>query len=203
MEEWEFFKVSLNSWQRGVNPLILGRPPPPPSYIAYPTLPAPFSRFCPPPTSLSPPTLISTVLSVFIFLWLSGWLHHIWCAILLNDNMHLHKSSLGTLVPEEPWCVFYSTRHQVDWGLTQCGFLLVHWFDITHTQTHTVHSWARRLTHPYKYIFTPPIMCSQQLPLLHWMIKWIIHWYQKFIFHNARLDKLHTLCRVCPQHACK
>ena len=39
----------------------------------------------------------------------------------------------------------------------------------TQTQRHTVHSGASRLTHPYKYIFTPPFMCSQQLSLLHWM----------------------------------
>ena len=36
-----------------------------------------------------------------------------------------------------------------------------------HTQTHTTHSGA--ITQPYKYIFTPPAMCSQQLTLLHWM----------------------------------
>ena len=37
-----------------------------------------------------------------------------------------------------------------------------------HTQkTHTAHSGASRLTHPCKYIFTPPVTCSQQLPLLH------------------------------------
>ena len=33
----------------------------------------------------------------------------------------------------------------------------------------TAHSEASRLTHPYKYILTPPVMCSQQVPLLHLM----------------------------------
>ena len=89
-----------------------------------------------PHTSLSPPTPTPTVLSVVLFLWLNGWSQHIWCAILLNDNMDLNMSSLGTLVPERPWCVFFATRIQVYWGLTQCGFLLVIWFDITHTNTH-------------------------------------------------------------------
>ena len=32
---------------------------------------------------------------------------------------------------------------------------------------HTAHSGASKLTHPYKYIFMPPVMCSQQLSLLH------------------------------------
>ena len=34
------------------------------------------------------------------------------------------------------WSMLYATRHQVYWGLT-CGFLLVLWFNITDTQTHT------------------------------------------------------------------
>ena len=37
---------------------------------------------------------------------------------------------------------------------------------ISHTQTHTAHSGASRLTHPYKYIFIPPDISSEQLPLL-------------------------------------
>ena len=36
-----------------------------------------------------------------------------------------------------------------------------------HKNTHTAHSGTSRLTYPYKYIFTPPVICSQQLPLLH------------------------------------
>ena len=46
-------------------------------------------------------------------------------AILLNDNMDLHMSSLGTLVSEGPWCVFYATRRQVYRGLIHNVFLLV------------------------------------------------------------------------------
>ena len=47
--------------------------------------------------------------------------------------------------------------------------ILVLWSDITHMQTHTTHSESNRLTQPYKYILTPPAMCSQQLSVLHWM----------------------------------
>ena len=108
-----------------------------------------------------------TVLSVVLFLWQNEWSRHTWCAILLNDNMDLHMSSLGTLVPEGPWCVFYVTRRQVYWGLTHV--VVFYWYSdlISRTQTHTAHSGASRLTHSYKYIFTPPAICSQQLPLLH------------------------------------
>ena len=60
-----------------------------------------------------------------------------WCAVLLSI-MDLCMSSLGTLVPEGPWCVFYATKCQVYWGLTHnVVLLLILWFDITHTNTHT------------------------------------------------------------------
>ena len=106
-----------------------------------------------------PPT--PTVLSAVLFVWLNKWSHHIWCAVFLPDNMDLHMSSLGTLVPERPWCVFYAIRH-----LNITGTLI--WY---HSQTHTAHSGTSTLTStltdPYKYKFTPPVMCSCQLPLLH------------------------------------
>ena len=56
------------------------------------------------------------------------------------------------------------------------------------TQTDTVHSGASRLTHPYKCISTPLVMCSKQLFLWwlnKWLYKWTIQWYQKFTFHNV------------------
>ena len=60
-----------------------------------------------------------------------------WCAVSLSI-MDLCMSSLGTLVPEGPWCVFYATRCQVYWGLAHnVVLLLILWFDITHTNTHT------------------------------------------------------------------
>ena len=97
------FLVSLHSWQRGSNLPFYEDSPifafPPPSRLLFQMLSNPLS-----PTSLSPLTSIPTVLSVVLFLWLNGWSRHIWCIILLNDNIDLHMSSLGTLVPEGPWC---------------------------------------------------------------------------------------------------
>ena len=119
--------------------------------------------------SWSPPTPTPTVLSGTLFLWLNGWSHHIWCAIFLNDNMDQHMLNLGILVLEGPWCVFYATRCQVYWGLTHSVVFYWYfiWFAHTQTQTHTAHSEASILTYPYKYMFTPLVMCSQHLPLLH------------------------------------
>ena len=129
----------------------------------------PFQLFSNPPIPfLSPPTPIPTALSVVLYFWLNGWSYHIWCAILLNDIMNLHMLSLGTLVPEGPWCVFYVTRHQMYWGLTHNAVFC--WYSdlISHIKGHTkTHSIASRLTHPYEYISTPPVMCSQQLSLLY------------------------------------
>ena len=48
------------------------------------------------------------------------------------------------------------------------GFLQVLILYHKHIEKDTQH----RLTHLYKYILTPPVMCSQQLSVLHhWMIR--------------------------------
>ena len=44
---------------------------------------------------------------------------------------------------------------------------VVLWFLITNTNTHSKFR-GQRLTHPYKYILTPPAICSQQLFALYW-----------------------------------
>ena len=54
--------------------------------------------------------------------------------------------SLGTLVPEQPCCVSH-----------------------TYKQRYTAYSGTNRLTHPYKFIVTPNVMCPQQLSVLHWV----------------------------------
>ena len=63
------------------------------------------------------------------------------------------------------------------------GFLLVPWFDIVHTNKQ--HTRADRLTHPYKYILTPPVMCSQQLSVLHWMNNLLILKFYFTDFHSV------------------
>ena len=70
--------------------------------------------------------------------------------------------------------------------------LISHTHTYTHTHTHT-HTWVIKLTHPNKCIFTSPVMCSQQLSLLH---KWIIHGYQKFTFHSVLISKSYALVKV-------
>ena len=83
----------------------------------------------------------------------------------------------------------------------KCDAFLVLWFDITHRERHTTHSGANRLTYPYKYIFTPPFMCSQQLFLLHWMnnslISKIYFPQYLFFFKNYSLVKVIYLLIRC------
>ena len=122
-------------------------------YCLHPTL---FTNFVYLPPSLLSSTPTPIALSVVLFLWLNGRSHNNWCAILLNNIMDLHMSSLGALTPEGPWCIFYAIGHQFCWGLIHnvsfAGTVL--WFDITHTNTHihtqrhTAHSGASKLTHP-------------------------------------------------------
>ena len=76
---------------------------------------------------------------LFMFSCFSDWMgDH-----LLTGIMDLYMSSVVTLVPEAPWCVFYATtRHQVYWGLP--NNVIFCWYSdlISHTHTNT-HSTLR------------------------------------------------------------
>ena len=125
------------------------------------------------------------------------------CAILLDDIMDVHKSSLRTLM------YFYVTSCQVYWGLTYDKVLGLYSDLISHTHTHiytqrhTAHPGASRLTHRYKYIFTPTVMCSQQLSLLHWMKKSLVSkiFFPQCLFFSKiiHLQKSYLLIR-CYSH---
>ena len=136
-------------------------------------LPTFFFKFClspsfPLPCYLQPPTptaLSSTewVIVPYLMCYFTWW---------YSGSTHVEP---WYLVPEGSWCVFYATTYQVYWGLSHnvvfCWYfnLISHTHKHTHTERYTAHSGASRHTHPCKYIFTPPVMCSQQLSLLHWM----------------------------------
>ena len=140
------------------------------------------------PVTSNPPLPLFFLLFYF-FGWMGDHTTHIWCVTLLTDNMDLHMWSLGTIIPEGPWNVFYANRHQVNWGLTRnvvfTGTLI--WYH-THkkTQTHTAHSGTSRLTQPYiTYIYTTCYV----LTTATFMIKWI-HWYQNLLFPCCFFSKI-------------
>ena len=114
------------------------------SNIAY----SPFFKFCLTPLFLVASKPHPTI--VVMFLWLNGWSCHIWCDILLNDIVKKH---IGRF-----W--YHHTRRTLMCVLCNKASSLL--------QSDT------ELSHPYKYIFTPAVLCSQQLSLLHWMNTWMI-----------------------------
>ena len=117
-------------------------------------LPA-FFKFCPTSTttSLSPPTPTPTVLSIM-------------------DNMDLHMSSLATLVPEGSWCVFYATRHQVNWGLIHEVF---YWWSDLITHKHTQHTQGPVDWHTCIIIYWHHLLCAHSNYLYY--IKWLNEWF--------------------------
>ena len=98
---------------------------------------------------------------------LAGWVTtpHLMC-YLLNDNMDRHMSSLGTLVPEGPWGVFYASRSQVYWGLTHN--VVFYWYSdlISPTHKHRQHSQGIVDWHTHVVIYLHHLLCfHSKLPL--------------------------------------
>ena len=112
------------------------------------------------------------------FLWLNGWLNHIWCAILLNDIMDLHMSSLGTL--DLGVCF-----KQQDVKFTEVWNM---WFfagtlTLYHTHKPTQHTHGPVDLHTHINIYLHHLLCAHNSYLYY--IEWIIHLYHKITFHNV------------------
>ena len=152
IEGWE---VSLHSSQKGANLLILWRPPPtPPPPPILPTSPSIFqilSTLPPPPLPchLQPPPPL-----LFLFSCFFGWVgdHATFNVLfyLMIKWISICMSSLGTLYKKDLDVCFM----QQGVSFTEVWHNVVfYWYSdlISHTQTHTTHSGASRLTHSYKY----------------------------------------------------
>ena len=90
---------------------------------------------------------------------------HTWCVILLNDIMDLHMLSLV------PSGLFYAMRCQFTEvsHVTRFFASTFLWYH-SNKQRHTTHTEkTNKMIYPYKYILKPPVLGSQQLPLLHSM----------------------------------
>ena len=124
IQEWSEFVLW---WVNGkfLKPLyIVGKGVLTPYFLKFPLycLLLPFPYFClPPPLPPLPCHLQPSsplLFLLFCLFWVNEWSQHIWCAVLLNENMDMHTSNLDTLVPEGSWCLFYVTRCHVYWSLT-------------------------------------------------------------------------------------
>ena len=107
-----------------------------------------------------------------VSLWLNAWSRHIWCAILLNNNMDLHMSSLGTLVPEGSWFAFYEKRIQVYWGLTHN--VVFYWYSdlISQTQPHKHSQHTQGPADWHTHIINVYTTCCVHSSYLYY-IKWL------------------------------
>ena len=61
----------------------------------------------------------------------------------------------------------------------------------TQTNTHRAYRDQQTDTNRYKYILTPSVMCTQQLPVLHWMNNLLI---QRFILQSSKMSLLFKNC---------
>ena len=120
--------------------------PPPPSWrpLRLYCLPTSFSNFAKPP----PQHLTHCSFCCLVFLAIILWIYT--CQALLQYS----QINLAVCFMQQ--------------GVKFTGFLLVVWFDIIHTQRRTAHTGVNILTQSCKYILSPPVMCSQQLSVLHW-----------------------------------
>ena len=88
----------------------------------------------PPPTFLSPPTSPPLF---FLLSCLFSWMgDHTTFDVLFSDNINQHMSSLGSLVPEGPGCVFYAKGIMFTWvwHIQSVTFI---WYDThKHKNTH-------------------------------------------------------------------
>ena len=146
---------------------------------ACPLLPH-FFKFCP----TTPPCSFCCLIS------LNEWLiePHSISYVLLYYIMDLHMSSLDRLLPQRLCSLFYGTRCHVYWVLTHDMFFwgVFYYSLISHTQMKTsTHREANTLTHLYKYMLTPSIMCSKQLHVLNWMNKLLLSKIYITEFHNV------------------
>ena len=144
-----------------------------------------------PPFYEDPPLLtaplasnLTTAHSVVLFLWLNGRLRHISYATFLNDIMDVQMLSFKILM--HVLCNKVSSLLRSD---TWCSFLLVLWFDITHTKKHkhthkdTQHTHRPVDQHTHLNIHLHQLLCAHSSYLYY--IEWIIQWHQKLTFHNV------------------
>ena len=128
---WEFLKYLYIVGRGVLSPLFYKDSP------LY-CLPPPVFKFCPTPSHFP---VISNPHSHWFFccpVSLAEWviMPHLMCYFTCwwygsTHVEHWYVSTRRTLM-----CV-YAIKHQVCWRLTQCGFLLVLWFDIKHTNTYS------------------------------------------------------------------
>ena len=86
----------------------------------------------------------------------------------LRIIMDLNLLSFGSLVLVAPCCVFYATRQQTYRYRRFNTDNSVFASPQTWYHTHRIHRGQYTYMQIYIYILTPTVICTQQLPVLHW-----------------------------------
>ena len=121
--------------------------------------------------------------------------------------MDLHIPSLGTLVSEGHWCVFWAAMHEVHYGLTY--ILVFYWYSLlishTHRQTNTHSTLIGSVGwHTHINIYLYHLLCAYNSYLYY--IKWLNEWFTDmknlistmlFFFKNYSLVKVTYLLIRC------
>ena len=171
MVGWGLFKFSLHSWQRGANLPIVCRPT---LYCLHP-----YFQFC--LTHPLPHSPVNSNAHPPLFLRLTcffGWMgdHATFDVLFYLMIIWIYTcQALAPLTRRTLMCVLCNKASSLLRPGT-CGFLLVLWFDITHTQTqtHTVHSGAVDW-HTHINIYLHHLLCAHSSYLYFIkIIKWII-----------------------------
>ena len=137
-----------------------------PSYIAYPLFQI-LSN--PPPCHLQPlPPMLFLLSCFFDLMGDCVTFDVLFCLMILQIH------TCQTLVPQYQKdldvCFMQQDLTFTEvWDMWFFAGTLIWYYTHTNTHPYTQHTQGPVDWHPYKYIFTPPVMYSQQLSLLHWM----------------------------------
>ena len=101
---------------------------------------------------------------LFLLPCLFGWM----CHHASSNVLYLNLLNFGFLVLAAHCCVFYATRHQTYWrfGMNDKAFAsILVWYN--KQRQHRQKTQVSIDWHTYKYILTPPVMCTQQELILY------------------------------------
>ena len=131
-------------------------------YIAYPLS---FFKFCPTPSPLlpchlQPPPQLFFLLSCF-FDWLGDHATFDVLFYLMLTWIYAFQALVPRYENDLDMCFMQQgIRFTEVWHIMWFFIGTLIWYH-KHTTTHTAHSRVSGLTHPYKCIFTPLVMCSK------------------------------------------
>ena len=131
-------------------------------YIAYPLS---FFKFCPTPSPLlpchlQPPPQLFFLLSCF-FDWLGDHATFDVLFYLMLTWIYTFQALVPRYENDLDMCFMQQgIRFTEVWHIMWFFIGTLIWYH-KHTTTHTAHSRVSGLTHPYKCIFTPLVMCSK------------------------------------------